>query len=160
PVIIEYNEGAEIGYRWFAQQRQEALYAFGHGLSYTTFGYSSLQAEGADTITATFTVTNTGERAGADVPQLYLTAAPGDERLRLLGFQRVELEPGESRQVTITADPRLLARFDGPDGITGDWCITEGTYRIAVGGSASEFVLTADTPMKARQFGSEPLAQT
>ena len=153
-VTIEYVEGAEVGYRWFAQQHQEPLYAFGHGLSYTTFGYSDLTAEGGDTITATFTVTNTGEPAGADVPQLYLTAAPGGERLRLLGFQRVELQPGESRRVTITADPRLLARFDGPDGITGNWRIAEGTYRIAVGRSASEFVLMADTPLKARQFGS------
>jgi len=68
PVTIEYNEGAEIGYRWFAQQHQEPLYAFGHGLSYTTFGCSNLQAEGGDTITAIFTVTNTGQRAGADVP--------------------------------------------------------------------------------------------
>src|SRR5262249_9136138 len=130
------------------------LYAFGHGLSYTTFDYSNLQAEGGDTVTVTFTVTNAGERAGADVPQLYLTAAAGEERLRLLGFQRVELHPGESHQVTITADPRLLARFDGPDGINGSWRIAEGTHRIAVGRSASEFVLTSDTPMKARQFGS------
>lgn len=52
PVTIEYSEGAEIGYRWFARQHQEPLYAFGHGLSYTTFGYSNLQAEGGDTITA------------------------------------------------------------------------------------------------------------
>jgi hypothetical protein len=73
PVTIEYNEGAEIGYRWFAQQHQQPLYAFGHGLSYTTFDYSDLQVEGGDTVTAALTVTNTGDRAGADVPQLYLT---------------------------------------------------------------------------------------
>jgi beta-glucosidase len=60
----------------------------------------------------------------------------------------VELQPGESRQVTITADPRLLARFDGPDGITGNWQIAEGTYQIAVGKSAHHPVLTADTPMR------------
>jgi beta-glucosidase len=73
PVTIEYNEGAEIGYRWFAQQHQQPLYAFGHGLSYTTFDYSDLQVEGGDTVTAALTVTNTGDRADADVPQLYLT---------------------------------------------------------------------------------------
>ena len=140
PVTIEYAEGAEVGYRWFAQQRQQPLYAFGHGLSYTTFGYSNLQVEGGDTITATFTVTNTGQRAGADVPQLYLTSAAGEEQLRLLGFQRVELQPGQSRQVTMTADRRLLARFDGPDGITGNWRIAEGTHRIAVGKSAHGLV--------------------
>jgi beta-glucosidase len=154
PVTIEYNEGAEIGYRWFARQHQQPLYAFGHGLSYTTFDYSDLQVEGGDTVTATLTVTNTGDRAGADVPQLYLTAAPDGERLRLLGFQRVELQPGESRQVTITADPRLLARFEGPDGIDGSWRIAGGTYRVAAGRSAGDFVLTADAVMTARQFGS------
>jgi len=148
PVTIEYTEGAEVGYRWFAHQHQQPLYAFGHGLSYTAFDYSNLQVEGGDTITATFTVTNTGQRAGADVPQLYLTAAAGEDRLRLLGFQRVELQPGQSRQVAITADRRLLARFDGPDGITGSWRIAEGTYRIAVGKSAHDLVLTADTPMR------------
>jgi beta-glucosidase len=160
PVTIEYNEGAEVGYRWFVQQHQQPLYAFGHGLSYTTFDYNDLTVEGGDTITATFTVTNTGQRTGADVPQLYLTAAAGEERLRLLGFQRVELQPGESRHVTITADPRLLARFEGLDGINGSWRIAEGTYRVAVGRSASVFLLTADTPMKARQFGSKAVAQT
>jgi beta-glucosidase len=148
PVIIEYTEGAEVGYRWFARQHHQPLYAFAHGLSYATFDYSNLQVQGGDTITAAFTVTNTGGRAGADVPQLYLTAAAGAERLRLLGFQRVELQPGESRQVIITADRRLLARFDGPDGITGNWRIAEGTYRIAVGRSAHDLVLTADTPLR------------
>jgi beta-glucosidase len=99
-------------------------------------------------------VTNTGERAGADVPQVYLTEAAGEQRLRLLGFERADLQPGESRRVTITADPRLLARFDGPDGATGNWRIAEGPHRIALGQSANDFVLTADAPMKARQFGS------
>jgi beta-glucosidase len=88
------------------------MYAFGHGLSYTTFSYNDLQVSGGETITATFTMTNTGQREGADVPQLYLTNAPGEKWMRLLGFERVELHPGESRQVKLAADPRLLARFD------------------------------------------------
>jgi beta-glucosidase len=148
PTTVRYSEGAEVGYRWFAQQHEQPLYAFGHGLSYTTFDYGNLQAQGGDTITATFTVTNTGQRAGAAVPQIYLTSAAGEERLRLLGFQRVELQPGESRQVAITADRRLLARFEGPDGVTGSWRIAKGTYRVAIGKSAHDLVLTADTPMK------------
>jgi beta-glucosidase len=107
PTTIRYDEGAEVGYRWFAKTGAKPLYAFGHGLSYTSFDYSDLSVEGVDTVTATFTVTNTGERPGADVPPLYLTEAAGDQRMRLLGFERMELQPGESRSVTMTADPRL-----------------------------------------------------
>jgi beta-glucosidase len=66
----------------------------------------------------------------------------------------VDLQPGGSRQVTITADARLLACFDGRDGINGSWRIAEGNHRIAVGRSACDFVLTADTPVQQRQFGS------
>jgi hypothetical protein len=105
PVTIEYLEDAEVGYRWFAKTGEKPLYAFGHGLSYTTFDYSDLSVQGSETVTATFTVTNTGERAGAAVPQLYLTEAAGDNRTRLLGFERVELEPGQSRSLTLTAEP-------------------------------------------------------
>jgi beta-glucosidase len=150
PTTISYDEGAEIGYRWFARTGARPLYAFGHGLSYTTFAYSDLAMQGGETITAGFTVTNTGSRSGADVPQLYLTAAAGEQRTRLLGFERVELAPGESRQVTITADPRLLARFDGAD---GRWHIAGGTHEVALGSAADTPVLTADVAMEARAFG-------
>jgi beta-glucosidase len=151
PTTIRYEEGAEVGYRWFAKQHEQPLYAFGHGLSYTSFAYSDLEVSGGDTITATFTVTNTGERNGADVPQLYLTGAAGEPRMRLLGFERVQLRPGESQQVTVTADPRLLARFDGA---TGQWHITEGIYRIALGKAADDLVLTAEAALTQRLFGS------
>ena len=122
---IEYQEGAEVGYRWFAQTGETPLYAFGHGLSYTTFEYADLELEGA---TATFTVTNTGERPGADVAQLYLT----EPRMRLLGFERVELAAGESQRVTIAAEPKVLAFFDA------------GPYRVAVARAADAPVLTGE----------------
>jgi beta-glucosidase len=150
PITIEYNEGAEIGYRWFAKKNLKPMYAFGHGLSYTSFAYSDLSVEGGDTLTASFTVKNTGSRAGADVPQFYLTAAAGDKRMRLLGFERIELQPGETRRVTIEADPRLLARFDGR---TGKWKIADGLHQIAVGRSAADLQLTGEVQLAARQFG-------
>jgi beta-glucosidase len=142
PVTIDYHEGAEVGYRWFAQQGATPLYAFGHGLGYTTFAYASLEVAGGDTVSATFTVTNAGDRHGADVPQLYLTAP----RLRLLAFERVELAPGESRRVTLTADPRLVARYD--DG----WRIAAGTYAIAVARAADHPVLRGEATLRERRF--------
>jgi len=150
PVTIEYNEGAEVGYRWFAKYDLRPMFPFGYGLSYTKFAYSDLNVTGGDTVTATFTVINTGDRDGADVPQLYLTDAAGDKRRRLLAFERIELVPGESRKITLVADPRLLARFDGR---VGQWRIAEGIYRIALGESADALVLTADVRLKGRLFG-------
>lgn len=150
PTTIRYDEGAEAGYRWYANQGEKPMFAFGHGLTYTGFSYGDLKVTGGDTVTATFTVTNTGKVAGADVPQLYLTDAPDGKRTRLLGFERVELKPGESRQVTLTADPRLLARFD-----TGasQWRIAGGEYRLALARSATDPVLTGAADLTGRLFG-------
>jgi beta-glucosidase len=140
---IAYDEGAEIGYRWFAARGETPLYPFGHGLSYTTFAYADLAIESGDTVTASFTVTNTGERAGADVPQLYLT----EPRRRLLGFERIELAAGEARRVTIAAEPRLLARFEDR------WVIAAGDYEVAVSTSADAPVLTGRVTVTGRAFG-------
>jgi beta-glucosidase len=150
PVTIRYDEGAEVGYRWYAQKNHKPMYPFGYGLSYTSFDYKDLTVSGGETVTATFTVTNTGTVAGADVPQVYLTDAAGERRMRLLGFERVELAPGASRTVTITADPRLLARFDGQ---ANQWRIAPGTHRVTLAKSAGDVVLTAEAPLTARVFG-------
>lgn len=149
-VTIRYDEGAEVGYRWYAKTQKKLLYAFGHGLSYTSFAYHDLEVRGGETISVSFTVANTGEREGADVPQVYLTNAAGDRRLRLLGFERVELKPGASKRITVTADPRLLARFDPG---TGQWRIAAGTYHVAIGRSAVSFALSDAVQMEPRAFG-------
>lgn len=150
PTTICYSEGADVGYRWFARHGHAPLFAFGHGLSYTSFAYRDLTVTGVDTVTASFTVHNTGSRSGVDVPQLYLTAAPDGERLRLLGFQRVELAPGEQCRVSIEADPRLLARYDGS---ISSWRLMPGGYTVAVGASAVELKLAAEVQLAGRAFG-------
>jgi beta-glucosidase len=147
---IRYDEGAEVGYRWFAQQGHRPLFAFGYGLSYTSFEHRDPTVTGGDTITAGVTVVNTGDRAGADVPQLFLIDAPHEGRCRLLGFERVELQPGESRRVIIEAEPRLLARFDSG---VGHWRIDPGTYTVSVGASATALAHAAQVELPGRSFG-------
>lgn len=149
PTTIRYDEGAEVGYRWYAQKNIKPLYAFGYGLSYTNFSYKNLKVSGGESVTATFTVTNTGQRAGADVPQVYVSDAAG-KRLRLIGFERVELAPGESKEVSVTADPRLIAHFDAK---SGQWRMAGGSYKVALAKSAAAPVLTASTSLQARSFG-------
>jgi beta-glucosidase len=150
PTTIDYFEGADVGYRWFARSGRTPMFAFGHGLSYTRFEYCDLLVTGGDTINASFSVFNTGDRNGADVPQLYLTAAAGEQRLRLLGFERVELAPGATCRVTIEADPRLLARYDGS---AASWRIKPGAYSVAVGASAFALQVVAEAELAGRTFG-------
>ena len=149
PSTIHYSEGAEVGYRWFARTAQDPMFAFGHGLSYTSFEYRDFVVTGGHTVRTSFSVANIGDRTGTDVPQLYLTAAPGDRRLRLLGFERVELEPGAVRRVTIEADPRLLARYDGN---AAAWRIEPGSHAVAVGASAVALRLAAEVALTGRVF--------
>lgn len=84
------------------------------------------------------------------MPQLYLTEAAGEHRMRLLGIQRVALQPNESRRVTVTADPRVPARYDAA---AGQWRIAAGAHRIALGKSADDPVLTTQTTLTGRLFG-------
>jgi beta-glucosidase len=150
PTTIRYNEGAEVGYRWYAQKNEKPMYPFGYGLTYTAFSYSNFSVGGGKTVTAKFTVTNTGPRAGADVPQLYLTDVAGQKRMRLLGFERVSLRPGESKAVTLTADPRLLATFDGSK---QKWRIDSGNYRVTLARSADAPVESREVKLKSGLFG-------
>ncbi|BCZ21396.1 beta-glucosidase [Mycobacterium senriense] len=150
PTTIDYAEGADVGYRWYARRGHDPMFAFGHGLSYTRFDYRDLVVSGGETIRASFSVVNGGDRAGADVPQLYLTAAAGEPCLRLLGFERVDLAPGATQRVTVEADPRLLARYDGR---AKSWRIRPGAYTAAVGTSAIEMRLEAAVELTGRTFG-------
>jgi len=121
-------EGSDVGYRWFARKGEKPLFPFGYGLSYTTFASSGLKVMGTK---ASLIVTNTGQRAGDDVAQVYLVSRGKEARRRLVGFQRVSLQPGASQKVTVTIDPRLLA-----DWKDGGWSIPAGDYAFALGRDA------------------------
>ena len=133
-----------MGYRWFEKKSAKPLFAFGHGLTYTTFGYSKLATSGSEGLSATFTLTNTGKREGTEVAQLYV--APPGKTHRLAGWTRVTLKPGESRQVTIAADPRLLASYDVA---AKAWKRAAGTYDVYVGKAAGSRDLAAKASLKA-----------
>jgi beta-glucosidase len=134
PLVVDYSEGADVGYRWFARQSLKPLFPFGHGLSYTQFEQGGLSLrQGPAGLTASFTVRNTGSREGATVPQLYLVDGPGKHAPRLVGFAKLRLAPGESRQVSIAIEPRTVA-----DWTDGGWRIAPGEYRFALATSAAD----------------------
>ena len=149
PTTIVYNEGSDVGYRWFAKKNYKPMFAFGHGLSYSTFSYSNFKILNGKTLTAAFTVTNTGRVAGADVPQLYLLDISGSTQFRLLGFERVELKPGESKTITLAIEPRLLAHFIEK---VKTWNIIAGTYKIGLGKSSTAIELTSTVQLKKQLF--------
>ncbi|EPR15052.1 beta-glucosidase [Sphingobium indicum IP26] len=139
PFAVDYPEGAEVGYRWYAMKGMKPLFPFGHGLTYTRFAYANLQVQDGAALTVSFDVTNAGSRAGADVPQLYVQArgSAGIAAWRLAGFDKLSLSPGETRRVTMTVDPRLIARFEEVKG----WRLDGGDYALAVGHHAGDATL-------------------
>ncbi len=144
---VVYSEGSDVGYRRFAKTGAKPLFPFGYGLSYTTFAYANLKVTGGETLSVSFDVTNTGQRPGKDAPQVYLTGAAGQATQRLIGFDKVELKPGETRRVTLAADPRLLAGFDAK---ANRWALTGGDYQVAVGASSADLTLKGSAKVKAR----------
>jgi beta-glucosidase len=132
---VRYIEGSDVGYRWYERQDEEPLFPFGYGLSYTSFAYRNPVATGGDTLSISFDVVNTGSRAGADVPQMYVTRAGSDTPMRLAAFQRVSLKPGETRHITLTAAPRIIADYD--PSLPG-WRIAGGEYAIALAHDAQD----------------------
>jgi hypothetical protein len=139
---VTYEEDVLIGYRWFDERGLGVAYPFGHGLSYTSFGFSGLRiAPDGGTVSAV--VRNTGGRRGTAVPQLYLglpDPRPGviQPPRVLKGFERVSLAPGESRRVTFALDDRAYAYWDER---SAGWQVAPGCYSVSVGPSSRELPL-------------------
>jgi beta-glucosidase len=142
---VEYREGLYIGYRYFETANVPVLFPFGYGLSYTTFAYSDLKVTATE---ATFTLTNTGDRDGAEVAQLYVSAKkpsiyrPAKE---LKGFQKVFLKAGESKTVTIPLDDKAFRYFNVK---TNQFEIDGGEYDILIGASVADIKLSGTVTVK------------
>ena len=142
PFDIPYNEKLEVGYKWYDAQNKEPLFRFGSGLSYTTFAYSALHAAAqGHNVTVTFSVKNTGKRAGKETAQVYATlpASAGEPPKRLIGWQKVDLAPGESKTVTLSIDPLYLSIFSESG---GQFEVPGGSYKILAGGSSGSLPLS------------------
>jgi beta-glucosidase len=140
PFDVNYTEGLKVGYKWFEAEHKQPLFPFGHGLSYTTYAYSALKADGAAR-TVSFSVKNTGKRAGTEVAQVYvmLPSAAGEPFKRLVAWERVPLKAGESKTVTLKLDPLYLSLFNsGKDG----WELLAGDYKAFAGPLASTFQIS------------------
>jgi len=136
----EYREGIYVGYRYYDTANVPVKYPFGYGLSYTTFEYSDIVC---DENKVTFTITNTGETAGAEVAQVYVSAKTGGvfrASKELKGFARVQLEPGESKTVAVELDDRAFSYWNAEK---NGWVVESGSYEILVGASSRDIRLSA-----------------
>ncbi|MCR4583655.1 MAG: glycoside hydrolase family 3 C-terminal domain-containing protein [Prevotella sp.] len=149
----EYREDIFVGYRWTDKQKVKPLFAFGHGLSYTSFQLGKLQAS-ADNSRFTVSVTNTGTCAGAETIQLYVSdkkASVSRPVKELKAFQKVFLQPGESREVTLSIDRQSLSFFDEA---SGKWVAEPGKFEVLVGTASDKtpcrytFNYTADSAIR------------
>ena len=143
---VDYVEGADVGYRWYERTARRPLFPFGHGLSYTSFAYRNPVATGGKTLSVTVDVVNTGRVTGADVPQLYVAREGGKAPMRLASFQRIVLRPGETKRVTLVAEPRVVADYD--TALPG-WRTAGGRYRVAVAHNAADRSTVLTTVMEA-----------
>jgi beta-glucosidase len=137
---VDYEEGIFMGYRGYEHNGTEPLFPFGHGLSYTSFEYGDLSVTpgttGDGNVAVSFDLTNTGDRAGAEVAQVYVADTHSNvprPPKELKGFAKVYLEPGETQRVTIGLDRRSFAYYDVE---SGDWAVTPGDFEIIVGRSS------------------------
>ena len=143
---VVYKEGIFVGYRGYEKNGVKPLFPFGFGLSYTSFKFDNLKVakgNGGAKVTVSFNVTNVGHRAGAEVAQVYVsdTRAKVPRPLHeLKGFERVELSPGETKQVSVDLDSRAFAYYDVQ---TRGWKIDGGTFMVSVGDSVASLPLRA-----------------
>ena len=137
---VHYDEGLKVGYKWYDAEKKPVLFPFGYGLSYTTYQYSDLKVAKGKEPTVRFTVRNAGPRAGAEVAEVYvaLPASAKEPPKRLAAWSKVLLNPGESKELSLSINPRELSIYDES---TDAWKELPGRYTIMVGGSSRDLPL-------------------
>jgi beta-glucosidase len=144
---VKYDEGLKVGYKWYDAEKKAVLFPFGYGLSYTTFSYSDLKISPGKKTSVSFTLKNTGSRAGAEIAEVYaaLPDGTGEPPKRLVGWSKVWLKAGQSKSVNVTVDPKYLSIFDeAADG----WKLVPGSYTFMVGGSSQKLPLSSKVELK------------
>jgi beta-glucosidase len=144
---VHYDEGLKVGYKWYDAENKPVLFPFGYGLSYTTFGYSGLKVNPGGETTVSFTVKNTGSRAGEEIAEVYaaLPASAGEPPKRLVGWSKVYLNPGESKEVSVAVKPLYLSIYDEA---SNSWKLLPGSYPFMVGGSSQNLPLVQKVDLK------------
>lgn len=147
PFQISYDEGLKVGYKWYDAERKDVLFPFGYGLSYTTFSYSNLKLTSGKSVRLNFNLANTGTREGAEIAEVYavLPASAAEPPKRLVGWRKVKLAPGESKEVTVEIDPWYLSVFNVD---RNAWQLLPGEYTFLVGGSSRSLPLKASVNLK------------
>jgi beta-glucosidase len=137
---VTYDEGVKVGYKWYDTENKPVLFPFGHGLSYTTYSYSNLRITPGKNPQVAFTVTNTGNRAGAEVAEVYasLPASANEPPKRLVGWSKIQLKPGESKEVTVDINPKYLSIYSVEQ---HGWQLLPGDYSFMVGESSQNLPL-------------------
>jgi beta-glucosidase len=143
--VVHYNEGLLVGYRYFDTKKVEPLFPFGHGLSYTTFSFDSLQVDkSGNSIVVKVNVRNTGSLAGAEVIQLYVhdvksTMERPEKELK--AFSKVMLQPGEMKSVELILDERAFQYYDDKK---RQWVLEPGAFNLLIGNSSKNIILTGE----------------
>jgi beta-glucosidase len=143
---VDYSEGVKVGYKWYDAEHKPVLFPFGFGLSYTSYSYSGLTVS-PDGSSVSFTVANTGHRAGAEIAEVYasLPESAGEPPKRLIGWQKVEVAAGESKFIRLAIDPTYLSIWDEA---AKKFVRPSGSYRVMVGGSSAELPLTKEISLQ------------
>jgi len=137
---VTYDEGVKVGYKWYDAENKPVLFPFGYGLSYATYSYSNLRVTPGKNPQVSFTVTNTGNRPGAEVAEVYASLPPSanEPPKRLVGWNKVQLKAGESKEVSVDVDPKYLSIFDVKQNA---WQLLPGEYSFMAGGSSQSLPL-------------------